>query len=70
MIIRAGIGRVLAGGVAFLGAAVALLWVWNTLAVDLFGAPVATFRHALAAQVAVLILVALVRWQRNALSPR
>jgi len=29
-------------------AAVLVLWGWNTLAVDLFGAPVAKFKHALA----------------------
>jgi hypothetical protein len=40
-----------------LGASVALLWGWNTLAVDLFQAPKAQFRHVLAA-VAMLIAVA------------
>jgi hypothetical protein len=34
---------------------VAILWSWNTLAVDLFGLPEMTFRHAVAA---VLLLVA------------
>jgi hypothetical protein len=34
---------------------VAILWSWNTLAVDLFHLPEMTFRHAVAA---VLLLVA------------
>ncbi|MFY0681176.1 MAG: hypothetical protein JXR13_11420 [Thalassovita sp.] len=35
---------------------VAILWSWNTLAVDLFGLPEMAFRHALAS---VLLLVAI-----------
>ena len=38
---------------------VALLWAWNTLAVDLFQAPAAQFKHALALQAAIAAIVAL-----------
>lgn len=43
-----------------LGAAV-LLWSWNTLAAGLFGLPLAGFRHALAAEAAVVTVFALRR---------
>ena len=38
---------------------VAMLWAWNTLAVDLFQAPAAQFKHALALQAAIAAIVAL-----------
>ena len=38
---------------------VLMLWAWNTIAVDLFQAPVAEFRHALAFEAAIAALAAL-----------
>jgi hypothetical protein len=38
-----------------------LLWVWNTLAHDLFGGPEAQFRHAVAAVLLCAIAMAVVR---------
>ena len=38
-----------------LAAAIGLLWFWNVAAHDLFGAPRAQFRHALALAVALLL---------------
>jgi hypothetical protein len=40
--------RVLTATLLLLLAGVLALWGWNTLAVDLFGAPAAKFKHALA----------------------
>lgn len=50
-----------AGGfvAALLGGAIVLLWAWNTIAVDLFAAPVVGFRHALAVEVAGVVIGAL-----------
>ncbi len=50
------IKHLLAAGLAIVAIAVAGLWSWNTLA-ELFGAPEAQFRHA----VAVLVLLATLR---------
>lgn len=41
-----------------LGAAVALLWAWNTIAVDLLGGQRAQFRHALAAEMVLIAVFA------------
>jgi hypothetical protein len=41
------------------GIGVLLLWGWNTIAVDLFHAPRAKFRHALAAEGVLLAGLAL-----------
>jgi len=38
---------------------VLMLWAWNTIAVDLFQAPEAKFRHALAFEAAIAALLAL-----------
>ncbi len=40
-------------------AGVLILWGWNTLAVQLFQAPLAQFKHAVAAEVLVASLVAI-----------
>ncbi len=41
---------------AFLVAAITLFWSWNTIAVELFGAPEFAFRHAVAAVLGVAVL--------------
>jgi hypothetical protein len=52
-----GRGReIVLGAAALFGIAVAILWSWNTLAVDLFGAPEFAFRHAVAATIGVLVV--------------
>ncbi len=52
-----GHGRVIAKSlIAVFFGAVAILWTWNTLAVDLFAQPEMEFRHAVAV---VLILIAI-----------
>ena len=40
-------------------AGIAMLWAWNTLAVDLFQAPAIGFKHVLAFQFAIAALTAL-----------
>jgi hypothetical protein len=44
------------GATIALALAVALLWSWNTLAADLFNAPTAKFKHALACELAIFAL--------------
>ncbi len=46
----------LKGLAVILLAAVITLWAWNTLAGDLFAAPIAEFRHAVAAVLALSAL--------------
>ena len=41
-----------------LGAAIALLWAWNTIAGDLLGGQRAQFRHALAAELVLIAVFA------------
>ena len=41
------------------GAAILLLWGWDTVAVDLFAAPVAKFKHAVAFELVILALALL-----------
>lgn len=49
------------------------LWAWNTIAVDLFRAPAATFKHALAFEAAIATMVGvplvILRRLRRAQSP-
>tara|TARA_B100000315_G_scaffold257852_1_gene308104 strand:+ start:1446 stop:1691 length:246 start_codon:yes stop_codon:yes gene_type:complete len=53
-------GRRIAITIGFLlGAAVLVLWAWNTVAVDLFDAPHAQYKHALAALAGLLALASL-----------
>ena len=53
-------GAIAAGVVAaFAAGGAAIVWVWNTIAVEFFTAPAVGFRHALAAEVAVAIVGAL-----------
>lgn len=53
-------GAILLAALAALAAGgVALLWAWNTVAVELFAAPAIGFRHAFAAELAVAILAAI-----------
>ncbi|RME65174.1 MAG: hypothetical protein D6782_06760 [Alphaproteobacteria bacterium] len=44
---------------AILLGGVMLLWAWNSLAVDLLGAPQARFKHALALEAGLVALTAL-----------
>lgn len=53
----AGAGAIVAA--ALLVAGVLMLWGWNTLAVELFEAPEAEFRHALAAEAMLLSVTTL-----------
>ena len=56
-----GRGRHIAiGALALLVAALGILWGWNTLAADFFGLTRMEFRHALAAEVLLIIAGALV----------
>ena len=60
-------GAVVAAGLLVAG--VMMLWGWNTLAVELFGARQAQFRHALAAEAlvlstATLAMMAMRLWRR------
>jgi hypothetical protein len=41
---------------SFLVGAVVILWSWNTIAVDLFGAPNVALRHAIAIELAVAVV--------------
>ena len=50
---------VVAAAAVLLVSGVLMLWGWNTLAVELFQAPEAQFRHALAAEALLLATTAL-----------
>ncbi len=39
-------------------AAAALMWSWNLIGHDLFGAPLARFRHGLASALALIVIAA------------
>lgn len=41
--------------------AIAVLWSWNTLAVDLFQAPAMKFRHAVAVEFLIMAIMAVQR---------
>jgi hypothetical protein len=51
-------------------AAVAVLWSWNTVAVDLFAAPSMTYRHALALLLLAMVLGATAAWAFRIACPR
>ncbi len=51
------IGRILLVGTAIvLIGGIAMMWSWNTLAVDLFQLPAVKFRHAIAAELLLISL--------------
>ena len=55
-----GYGRIALGavGVLFIGA-VLIMWGWNTIAADFFGAEPVRFKHALAAEFMIAVVFAL-----------
>jgi hypothetical protein len=48
--------RLLIGTAIVLVGGIAVMWSWNTLAVDLFHLPAVKFRHALAAELLLISL--------------
>jgi hypothetical protein len=52
-------GLVAATATALLGAA-GIVWAWNTLGPDLFGAPAIAYRHGLAVEFGVFLAAAIV----------
>ncbi|MDA0703167.1 MAG: hypothetical protein O3A96_08010 [Proteobacteria bacterium] len=51
--------RIAISAALFLLGAIALLWGWNAIAVDLFMLPEARFKHAIALEAALAAIVAL-----------
>lgn len=47
---------VAAAAAAFVVGAVVIMWSWNTVAVDLFAAPVMLFRHAVAVELGTAVV--------------
>ena len=54
--------KIIVTTVSVLLMSIGLVWSWNTIGVDLFGLPSATFRHALAFLAGLTSIAVLFRW--------